>query len=367
MLINFRQGIINAQVANDYVQLNNGYVNLNVDIVPIDLAFAYGTHDYLFTESEQVLAAWGPFQAGVTSYLYWDINLRTGVRTFGMTTIAPTFGTTYPTNPALHTHFFDLIQKKMFYWSGSSWIPCLRIFAGNVENAAILNPSPLGSQVNLNSQISLGYILFDSNQIPGKFTDNAGNNYFLTTETPIHTQQDNKNAYRLDAVLMSAQSFEPIPAYHCVTWKGPKKLGVASYMNFQYPCIGISVENSGINEVKPFITKGLVTNYINWNFSEAPNTPLFVGAQGELTTTVPQRYSIQRIGHVVSSNTVYIDIQPIELINGIVVPSITPTLSPTPTPSITISSTQTPTPTPSITVTPTFTPTTTVTPTVSPT
>lgn len=382
MLINFRQGIINAQVGNNFIQLVNGSVNINVDIELVDLAFAYGSHDYLFTEAQQVLGAWSGLPTNQTVYLYWDIDLLSGVRTFGYTSLAPTYGSVTPISPAINQHFFNYSTYKMYVWSGSNWAEKLRLFAGQVQNNTILVPNSLGSQVSINSQTNLGYILYNSQNKPLRVLDGQGIYYFMTTEDEVHTQQDLNNAYKIDALLLDGKAIEPIPAYYAITWKGPKELGVASYVDYQYPCIGISVEASGKNEVKQFLTKGFVTNYNTWNFTAAPNTPVFVGITGEVTTTVPQKYSLQRIGHVVSPNTIFFDIQEIVLIETIatvpsptptvtptitVTPSVTQTASMTVTPTITVSAQVTSTPQATVTLTPTVTTTTTPTPTASPT
>ena len=365
MIINFRQGIISAQVNNDFLEFVNGKININIDIERVDIAFAYGQYDYLFTESEQVLGAWHTLPANKTSYLYWDIDLISGQRTFGFTIEAPTYGATLPSTPLPNHHHFDYKEKKMKVWSGTSWSEKLRVFAGKIENNAILTPYDLGSQVGLNGETTLGYILFDSNNLPLKISNGAGKTYFLTTESNVHAQQDIHNSYKIDSLLMDGKAMEPIPAFHCVTWKGTKQLGVASYIDYNRPCVGISVEPFGKNEIKKFITKGFLSNYNNWNFTDPENTPLFVGDTGQITTTVPQRWSLQKIGHVVSPDTIFIDLQEQILIeNTVMLPSVTPSS----TPMITLTPMATVTPTPSVSPTPiaTVTPTPTVTPTLTP-
>lgn len=368
MIIQFRQGIISAQTDNAFLELVSGKVNINVDIERLDVAFAYTTHDYLFTEAEQVIGAWGPFPSNQTAYLYWDIDLVTGVRTFGTTNVAPSFGTTLPSNPLVNQHYFDYNDKKMKVWTGVQWAEKLRVFAGSVQNNSILTPNSLGTQVGLNGQVAIGYILFDSNNQPLRVTDRSGRYYFLTTEDQVHTQQDIHNAYKIDSLLMDGKAIEPIPTYHCVTWKGPKQLGVASYVDYARPCVGISVEPFGINEIKKFVTKGFLTNYNFWNWTQPPNTPLWVGDTGQLTTEVPQKWSIQKVGHIVSPDTVFIDIEEQILIEtNVSIPSPTPSITPTGTPVSSLTRTPTPTPSASRTATPSPTPTISASPLVSPT
>jgi hypothetical protein len=360
MLINFRQGIINAQA--NFLQLVNGAVNIYVNVDKVDLAFAYGSHNYLFTESQQVNGAWTNLPTTSTAYLYWDINIVTGARTYGFTTVAPSFGSAFPTSPVINQHYFNFSTNKMYYWSGVTWTEVLRVFAGTVQNNAILNAYSTGSQVNLYGNYNIGYILFSQQNIALRVQDASNTYYFLTTEDQIYTQKDQFNAYKIDALLMDGKALEPIPAFSCVTWKGPKQLGLASYVNYQYPCVGIAVEVSGVGDVKQFVTKGFITNYGNWNFTQAPNTDLFVGQNGEITTTVPQQYSLQKIGHIVSPNTIYVNIDELVLIETIQT-SFTPSVTPTMSASLSVTPTATFTPTPTVTASPTPT----ITPTITPT
>jgi hypothetical protein len=367
MLTNFRQGIIAAQLNNNFVQLFNGKVTINVDVTRLDLTFAYGQHNYLFSETEQVVGAWGPFPANKNSYLYWDIDVISGLRTFGITLLQPLYGASLPTSPAVDQHYFDYNTNTMRVWNGVSWVDKIRLFAAEIQNGSILIPNTTGSQVSLNAQTNVGYILYNSNNLPLRVVDAAGKFYFVTTEDQIHTEYDKNNSYKIDALLLDGKALEPIPAYYCLTWKGPKQLGLASYVD-QTPCIGISVESSSKDEVKKFVTKGFVTNFNNWNFSETPNTPLFVGPSGQITTTVPQNYSLQKIGHIVSPNEIFVDIQEIVLIDTTMsiispTPSVSTTISVSPTPTAVL---VTPSATPSVSVTPSATPSVSVTPSATP-
>lgn len=90
MRINFRQGIVSHQ--------NGGFLNINpsgnVDLLannrPITIALADRDTDYLYTENNTVPDAWlGPFATTERYWLYWDFNLLTFNRSFGITTLEP--------------------------------------------------------------------------------------------------------------------------------------------------------------------------------------------------------------------------------------------------------------------------------------
>lgn len=338
MLSTFRQGLIRIQTSPSFLSLGIGGVSLNASTEPTIVAFAQGRSDYLFTESESIPDAWvGPFNVGTNYELFWDIDIYTGKRTFGYTTVSPSFGITLPVSPVLDQHFFDLNDYKMKVWNGSTWKTKIRVFAGRVQNGTTLIPLSDGSQVNLNQTRNIGHILFDDEGNPVKRFDRLGRGEFLTTESGISSQTNLLNSYKLEALQISARAVEPAAKFHCLALKGPNRIGLASFLEPDFPCVGISLEDINKDEVRRFITDGFVTN-TDWNFIDPPNTPIWVGSNGEITTSVPSNVSMQRIGHLVDNNTVFIDIQEIILINPI-------PASPTPTPS----STLTPTPTPSVT------------------
>jgi hypothetical protein len=379
MIISFRQGIISGQT--NFITFANNVVSINVDQQYLDVAFAFGATNYLFSEVENVTGAWGPFSTNINYWLYWDIDVKSGLRTYGSTTIAPSYGSALPTtNLQINQHFFNTATKMMMVWNGVSWDQRLRVFAGQLQSNGILVPNSFGSQVGLYGNIAIGYILYDVNSNPLTRQSGSTNNYFVTTEDKVHTQYDVMNAYKIDGLLMNGIASEPIPQYYCVTWKGPLQLGVASYVNYEYPCVGISTNATGLNQLTQFVTKGFITNYGGWNWTVEPNTPLFVGSTGEITTTVPNQYSLQKIGHVVSPDTIFVNLDEQILIENTYptpTPSVTMTTTPLPSPTPSLSLSITPTSsitlTPSLTATistsatPTITPTLSITPTLTPT
>ena len=88
MRLLFRQGIVQYQQP-DFLSVGPSYVSLVVIDTPCIITFADGTKDYLFIEQQTVVNAWGPIYPGQDQWLYWDIDRRTGQRTFGITTLQP--------------------------------------------------------------------------------------------------------------------------------------------------------------------------------------------------------------------------------------------------------------------------------------
>lgn len=312
MLTSYRQGIIQQQTSPSFLSLSVGGVNLVASTVNTIISFSHGQSDYLYTENVNINNAWTlPFDVGVDYWLYWDIDKNTGIRTFAYTIVDPYtdggFGGTLPTSPVIDQHFFDLNDYKMKVWNGTTWKVNIRVFAGKVLNSNNLVPELEESQVNLNQTKNVGHILFDSLTSPIKRVDSNGVSNFVTTETFVRASNNSTNIYKLEALLHSEKSVEPIGRNYCVSRKGLNKIGLASYFQPEYPCIGISSEEIGKDEVRRYIVNGVITNN-NWNFPDTANTPIWVGSNGEITTTIPQKISMQRIGHIIDNNSVFIDI-----------------------------------------------------------
>lgn len=93
MHVDFRQGIISYPYSDNQqlflVKNNINYIDLQTQFGVVDLTFADGNQDYLFTETQPVINAWGPIVNGVETWLYWDLDVLTGIRTFGSTLVPP--------------------------------------------------------------------------------------------------------------------------------------------------------------------------------------------------------------------------------------------------------------------------------------
>ena len=364
MLVSFRQGILSTQISPDFIEFDGTVVNFDASADQTLVIFSDSDVNYLLAEKQSISAAWvGPFSVGTDYYLYWDIDVNTAARTFGWTIVPPTYGTTRPETPVLDEHFYDTNLNKMFVWNGIKWIPKFRVFAGQLQNGSTLILESTGSQVGVNESGKAGYILFDQNSKAIRHGD-----YFLTTETVVNTIASKLNAYKLESIQNRAKSLTAIPAFHAVSWQGPNQVGITtSATPDRGPAIGIAIEESGSSEVKRFATDGFIVND-NWDFTDEPGTIVFVGRTGEITTTVPTSVSLQRMGQVVNSTTIFLQVGELfELDNFPVTPTPTLTVTPIVSVAVSVTPTVTPTLTPTVTITntPTITPTTTITPTLT--
>lgn len=314
MKLDFRQGIVKHQTDTfgnpSYLSLSGSTVSLVVSPTATLLTFAHGPSNYLFTESQSVNNAWsGPFTVGADYWLYWDIDLLTGIRTFGHTLLSPINQGIAPVAPLIDQHWFDTTRATMFVWSGSRWIEKIRIFAGKLENGSVLHPNSVGSTGGLaNTPSSAGFILYDDESNPVKRFHRLGKGHFLTTESPINSQFARAANFKLEAALFEAEVMESIPKYSTVSLTGPRQISLASSTDVM-EAVGIAMEDLNTGEVSTFIRGGLITEENNWNWTEPAGTPVFVGPTGALTTAVPQSFSMQRAGTIVSPTQIFVNLE----------------------------------------------------------
>ena len=190
MLLHFRQGIVEAQIPV-FFRVTYPSVDLIVTDTNTTVAFAAGSKDYLYTEQQSVANAWGPLHLGIDQWLYWDLDNRTGYRTFGITIVEPIVASSMPSSPIMDQHWFDTTACEMKVWTGNVWSKKIRTFAcklaqGRVPVSMSANsPSFIGTQVGNTSDAYAGHIIYDAT------TNNAiknANGQFITTEDKLSTK-----------------------------------------------------------------------------------------------------------------------------------------------------------------------------------
>lgn len=310
----FRHGIARYQedgVGNPNFLIRSGnYVNLLVQPDPTVFLVAHFDENYIYTENVSVSQAWGPYAPGSpTVWMYWNIDFITGVISRHQTTVDPVSQGTAPINPALDQHWFDTSVFMQKVWNGSTWTEVLRVFSGQLVNGTVLIQYPLGSQVGLNNMVTYaGFPIVDPEQKPVQKFRRDRRGQFITTETPLASQFSRNANFRVEAAINQAEALEPVPVHFCIAYADYSEVVLARNTVPSRPAIGIAAEDMDTGEVRSFITKGFVTNDVDWDWSAYPaGTPIYCGATGELVTDPPQAGSIQRMGIIATPNTVYID------------------------------------------------------------
>jgi len=316
----FRQGIARRQedgLGNpNFLLITNGgaYIDLIISPDPTIVCIAHYDVDYMVVENASVTKAWGPFTVGTNYWLYWDIDFVTGLVTRGYTTLEPIVAATAPVAPSPDQHWFDTTVNVIKVWAGSAWIEKIRVFAVKYANGVAMVHYALRSQVGLNDVTSYaGHILFDPTGTPLQKFQRNRRGQFITTETDLHAQFSRIANFRVEAAVVQGRAAENIPIHHVIALNTTSnELILARNAVPDYPAFGLAMEDMVVGEVRSYITKGFVTNEIDWDWSDyAPGTPLFVGATGALQILPPQTVSIQQVAVVVNRTTVFVNIQPI--------------------------------------------------------
>ena len=320
MRVDFQQGIITYPTSSNqqvFLYYNGGYVSLQTDAGRVDITFAHGTENYLFTESTNTINAWGPLTPSTNYWLYWDINLLTGNRTFGYTTLQPLFGSTQPSSPAIGQHWFDTTNKIMQVYQTNGWATFVRVFAAKVNSSTFTalgsgysNLPFAGTQVGLTSPsgILTGRILVDDTGTP----ISRRNGELFTTEDDFFINGSPVNTIRLESDIVNGAALEPIGRFQVVMYTNFGKINVANYNAIQTTVIAMSMEDLLTGEVGELCVQGVITNP-TWNWLTV-GAPLWVDDYGLLTSvdlglTDSTNHPITKvpIARVLTQNSIYFD------------------------------------------------------------
>ena len=320
MKLSFRQGIVSYQTdafgSMQFLQFSSNKVTLNVSPAPTIITFAHGTHNYLYTESATVPNAWTiPNTITATCWLYWDIDIKTGIRTFGVTAISPYVGTVAPTNPLNDQHWFNPSTGFMQVYATSYWKPVIRVFAAGVQpGGSFISPvAPLtiysGSQVNLRGPISAGSLIFDAAGKPVK----GGDGSFYTTEDAFVTGIPTGSSVNLEAAVMEAYVEGNIPAYYAVQYVDFDNVKIADASSAAFGLVGIVDRDAPSGTLVRVVTHGVVTNPY-WNWPQV-NQYIYVDNSGNLTV-VPVTVGQTPIGMVTGRNSIVLQVPAAVMLNN---------------------------------------------------
>ncbi len=318
MIIQFRQGIASYPTSSGqqvFLTRVGSYVNLQTANGKTDVAFAHGASDYLYTESIDTNNAWGPLASLTEYWLYWDINKLTAIRTFGFTTLAPTFGISQPVGIE-GLHWFNTITNKMYVFNTGRWVEVIRVFAAKVNtnntfsSLGNLPGSPYaGSQVSVNTpNTAVGHIIADTAGNPIR----RSNGTFFTVEDHFFVNGSPINTQRLESSIVNAAALESIAQFQVVKFSQFGEVSLATYNDIQNTIIAMSFENLGINDIGDFCVQGVVNNP-SWNFQNV-GVDLWVTGSGILTEVDPHvldpiayPYKKVPIARVLSPTSIYFD------------------------------------------------------------
>jgi hypothetical protein len=295
MRVPFRQGIIRYPYSGSiqqFLQINGSYINLTAVNGPTEATIAHGNANYLHIENADVDDAWGPFTASTDQWLYWDIDLSTGARTFGITLVEPIFNATEPVSPVADLHWFDTTNNVIKNYQSGSFTEVARVFAAKFDgvvtftslSAGLPNLPFAGSQVGLTNSSNLsGRIIFDDS---GKSIIRATRELF-TTEDQFFASGSRINSIRLESNSHTAIASTQLAAFDIVKYVTGGKILPAGYNDTGSTVLGIITEDIAANGVGNVIIQGVVKN-TSWNWTTV-GASLWVNgpSDGTLTETDP--------------------------------------------------------------------------------
>ncbi len=299
MYINFRQGIIQYPTAaglQNFLTYGAGYVSLNASNGQIDIAFAHFNDNYLLSETISTTNAWGPIPAGQPAWLYWDINLRTGQRSYGFTLLAPATGITAPVGPVVDQHWFNTANTTMNVWNGTTWRVVARVFAARILGTTFSplgsNPSLpyAGSQVGATGGAEVGRITFDPVGKPLRKSNGA----FFTTVDLFYVQGSPVNTVRLESDVLIATAETNLGAYSAVKLTGPGTINYANYSDTRQSLIAMVMQGLTTNQTGTIVVRGTIANP-DWRWTDplpdgaglTAGSLLWISENGELVGQDP--------------------------------------------------------------------------------
>lgn len=306
----FRQGIVTAPP--NFLSAQGSSVSLNIARpAMVTFTVADGAANYLIAERFPVANAWsGPFVPGVDYWLYWDINVRTGARTFGHTLREPIEAAVPPLNPQHDQHWFDTTTTTMKVWNSTSnqWVKRIRLFAAKLQAGTIIvsmsinAPSFIGTQVGAleNIPVFSGSLMFDANGDPIK----RSNGTFFTTEDVVVTGIASSSQVKVGGIVTEAVSDENIPAYSIVHFTDFHHVRLATNAMLNSGAYGIIEVDAPTGTVVNVVSSGVITNP-SWDWSAlGVNAPLYVSEDGTLTPNQPPNPIV--VANVIDQNTIVV-------------------------------------------------------------
>jgi hypothetical protein len=273
-----------------FLTVGAGKANLNIPFGQEFVAtIADGNSNYLVTERLSIQGAWTGITTNTDRWLYIDLDMVTGKRTFGSTAVEPITSPTAPTSPVNDQHWFDTTTNTMrvFITLANRWARKVRVFVavargGTVIRSMSINaPIFTGTQIGNNSAIEAGALLYDDT---GTAIKKSTGEFFTTIDSAAAIDGSNAQV-KLSSQVVLATATTNIPAYSVIKFSdfGEVELGVSYVVGTgKY---GFSEGAAAIGELVQVLVDGVIYNPA-WDWSAAEvGDPLYVNTGGQLSLT----------------------------------------------------------------------------------
>jgi len=289
MRLSFKQGIVNHQTDTfgtpTFLSVSGGYVSLMTTNSPTVITFTQGGKDYLYTERQSQINAWGPFSSGDV-WLFWKINMVTGEREFGSTILEPAVDYNPPINPGTGQIWFNSSTNIMYEYTGSSWVESLIVFACKLQSSttpvsmSANSPDFRGTQVGLNIEARAGELIYD---ILGK-PIRTSNRQFFNSEDEFYAGTSTGARLRIGSSLIPSIAQQPLHKYQVVEFTDYNEILPASPFTQLSKPYGIIEEDAPTGAIVDFVTEGLIFNE-DWdwiNLGADVNDPVYIDETGDI-------------------------------------------------------------------------------------
>lgn len=293
-------------------------VAFDADESPTLVTFSHGEREYLVELTESKRDAWVfSYMDNPEYYLYVDLNMVSGMVSFGYSKYAPIL---HHASPAIieGQHWFDSVARVMKVCRDGAYTPVLRVFLAVARVGSGVTCYPTGSQAGINESYTSGFLLYDQFGTPVR--DSLG--YFITSDTYISTSSA-RNSHTIGSIraggtadggTLIAVARGTIPRLRAVTLvhmaRDHRVVEVSTSMRTDRVVTGISGNAASDGETVAVVVRGVV-NDPHFNFpSNSVGRFLFCGEGGELTLIPPSSGISQIVGKVIDVDGIEINVQP---------------------------------------------------------
>jgi hypothetical protein len=304
MQLTYTQGLVKGQTdpiagSKLFLQQAGQYVNIYATTIPLTAAVQHANKTYLIVEQLPVNRAWGPLPSNDV-WLYWDINMATGVVTRGYTTRSPLYGTTVPPSAELDQHFYDLTNKVMKVYTGTGWVDKLRVFAASIQSNT-LSLYNFASQVGLSGSYTGGYILYG---MTGKAIKDDDGTFVNTSSSYMIKGGSFNYPLSLEYEPVYATAGSVLPALSLVKYIDVGIVGLASHMAEEWATC-IAVESAVVGSAVTLVHYGIVRSDQFGFTAEQVGKNIWLGNSGDFTFERPADLTAQLVGYVIDLDAIF--------------------------------------------------------------
>lgn len=309
MQVTYTQGILRGQTtlpsnARLFLQPDGAYVDVYVTDMKLVAVAAHKSKNYLIEEPYNVSHAWGALPLATHCYLYWDIDVATGVQSRGYTTVAPTYGTSTPGTVTNGLHFFNTTDRVMLLGVDGTWVEKIRVFAGESTVSGVTAPYDFESQVGLNGVQQAGYIVYGLNN---RGLKDPVDGTFINTATGFKLRLgDYDTVVSLDAEQEYLTAAEPIPAGSFVAVTAPGAIRVAD-PDLDRWASGYVRSGTATGSAVRVVSGGVVFDEVSFDFDESDiGKLLWLESGGTLSPVRPNMSTAQSVGVIRGAHSVFV-------------------------------------------------------------